>query len=94
MDKGMHQVAQSLVELGKELGVDYHTNSPVEEILLEGSRACGIRIGDKEHLFDRVITNMDVQPTYNKLLPCQAASKSAQSRKVHFRFDLLLGHPW
>ena len=27
MDKGMHQVVQSLVELGKELGVDYHTNS-------------------------------------------------------------------
>lgn len=69
MDKGMHQVVQSLIQLGKELGVDYYTNSPVEEILLDGNRACGIRIGDQEHLFDQVITNMDVQPTYNKLLP-------------------------
>ena len=65
----MHQVVQSLIQLGKELGVDYHINRPVEEILLEGRRASGIRVGYKEHLFDRVITNMDVQPTYNKLLP-------------------------
>ena len=69
MDKGMHQVVQSLRQLGKDLGVDYHVNRPVEEILLDGRKACGIRLGDKKHLFDRVITNMDVQPTYDKLLP-------------------------
>ena len=32
-------------------------------------RAVGIRLGEHHHSFDRVITNMDVQPTYNKLLP-------------------------
>ena len=69
MDKGMHQVVQSLIQLGKELGVEYHINRPVEEILLEKRKACGIRVGSDKHLFDRVITNMDVQPTYDKLLP-------------------------
>ncbi len=69
MDKGMHQVVQSLVELGKDLGVQYHTNSSVDEILLKGRKACGIRSGNKKYSFDRVITNMDVQSTYYKLLP-------------------------
>ena len=93
MDKGMHQVVQSLVELGKENCVDYHTNSPVEEILLECNRACGIRIGDKEHLFDRVITNMDAAYLQQAPSSVKPPQKSAQSRKVYFRFDLLLGHP-
>ena len=69
MDKGMHHVVQSLIQLGKELGVIFHMNSPIDEILLEGRRAVGIRSGEHHHSFDRVITNMDVQPTYNKLLP-------------------------
>jgi len=49
--------------------VQYHFNTPVEEILTENGRCTGLRAGGEALHFDRVVSNMDVYYTYKKLLP-------------------------
>lgn len=66
---GMHRIATSLYELSLRKGVQYHFNSPVDQILTRGREATGLATNGREHRFDRVISNMDVFYTYRKLLP-------------------------
>ncbi len=68
-DKGMVDIPASLFRLAKELGVRYHFNSKVDEILLQGNKVKGVRIQGEVMPADVVISNMDVVPTYRKLLP-------------------------
>jgi phytoene desaturase len=67
--KGMFNITNSIYELAEELGVRFHFNTPVSEIVVKNRRASGLRTGDEIHTFDRVISNMDVFFTYEKLLP-------------------------
>lgn len=41
-DKGMYSVVEGMVKLAKELGVTFHLNENVEEILVENKKAVGI----------------------------------------------------
>jgi phytoene desaturase len=66
---GMHRITQSLYELSQRLGVMHHFKQPVERILYKDSHVTGLMSGGKEHLFDAVVSNMDVFYTYKKLLP-------------------------
>ena len=68
-DGGMYQITESLFQLAKELGVQFHFNQYVDEILVEKNYASGIRIGKKHMPASRVISNVDIVPTYRKLLP-------------------------
>jgi phytoene desaturase len=65
---GMYSIVSALVKLAEELGVSFHYNSPVEEIILEKHQAKGIKLKDKVVFADVVISNMDVWFTYKKLL--------------------------
>ena len=71
--KGMYDIPQSLYRLATELGVQFHFSQPVEEILIEQKRAVGVRVNGQQIRGDRVISNMDVVPTYRRLLPHQPA---------------------
>ncbi len=66
---GMNAITKSLFKLAKELGVQFHFNQKVEEILIENKQAKGIRVGSEKYNFDAVVSNMDVFFTYEKLLP-------------------------
>jgi phytoene desaturase len=91
---GMVEITNSLVKLAEDLGVKFHFNSKVEEIIVENGKAKGIRVSkyqvsefqvskfqknrpEEENLkletvkleTNLVISNMDVSPTYRKLLP-------------------------
>lgn len=44
---GMYQIVDAMVSLGKSLGVTYHTDHGVAEILLNNGKACGVRAGNK-----------------------------------------------
>lgn len=100
---GMFAITQSLVKLAKDLGVKFHFNTKVNEILVEDGKAVGVLISDcpsdgaarrfiedsdglrqvqsdihasvgaaetKKYLrFNIIVSNMDVTPTYRKLLP-------------------------
>jgi phytoene desaturase len=66
---GMYTLVKALVKLGEELGVQYHYNTYVEEIIHSNGIVGGVKIKGVTHAFDRVVSNMDVFYTYKKLLP-------------------------
>lgn len=66
---GMYDISKSIFELAKELGVQFHFNQPVTQILLLDNEAMGVQIGEKQAFADKIICNMDVFFAYDKLLP-------------------------
>ena len=67
-DGGMYSIIIALVKLAEELSVKFHYNSPVDEIVLEGVEAKGIKVKGELLTADVVISNADVWFTYKKLL--------------------------
>lgn len=70
---GIYSIAQSLVGLAEELGVTFRYQEPVEEILTVDGRISGVRTAQGEYGFGLVVSNMDVVPTYRRLLPHEPA---------------------
>ena len=66
---GMYSLVKALVRLGEELGVQYHYNTYVDEIVHSSGEVKGIKVKGEMVSFDRVVSNMDVFYTYKKLLP-------------------------
>ncbi len=68
---GMYSITRALHLLAVDLGVRFHFNAPVERILLDDTRrrATGVRVNGAEHKAKVVVSNMDVVPTYRRLLP-------------------------
>lgn len=78
--KGMHAISQSMFQLAKELGVEFRFNERVEEILVANNKANGVRTASGEYMADIVISNMDIVPTYRKLMPGQKAPERTLSQ--------------
>ncbi len=70
---GMISITNALYERAREMGVQFHFNQRVEEILISDDKAMGIRLADRAVQCDAVLSNMDVMPTYRKLLPREKA---------------------
>ncbi|QJX46741.1 phytoene desaturase [Hymenobacter taeanensis] len=70
---GIYAIAESLVKLAEELGVQFRYNEPVEEILTAAGRVTGLRTSQEVYDFGLIISNMDVVPTYRHLLRGQPA---------------------
>lgn len=68
-DKGMYSIVMGLVKLAEDIGVRFNYNSLVEEILVKDHIAIGIKVKGRVLPFERVISNMDVYYTYERLLP-------------------------
>ena len=66
---GMHRIPMSLYELACSRGVAFTFNTPVSRILTSNGKATGIRVDEKEIPADVVVSNMDIYPTYRKMLP-------------------------
>lgn len=67
-DGGMYAITTSLVKLAYSLGVQFHYNSLVDEIVVKNKCATGIMVKGKVINADVVVSNMDVWFTYHKLL--------------------------
>ena len=67
-EKGMHSISQSLFKLSQDIGVVYHFNKKVDEIITDKNKVKGIRINDDVFEADIVVSNSDVVPTYRTLL--------------------------
>jgi phytoene desaturase len=79
--KGMGDISASLYALAKRMGVSFHLSSPVTEILVENKKAVGVCLKEEKHLADLVVSNMDVVPTYRKLLPNQKQPEKVLSQE-------------
>lgn len=104
--KGMVSITNSLVALAERLGVTFHYNTPVQEIVVEGGKAVGVKIGRTEEEekrderevkgkpnsllspfslssilpFSLIFSNMDITPTYRRLMPGQPAPERTLSQ--------------
>ena len=66
---GMVAITESLVALAERQGVQFHYGQRVERIRVNGRRATGIQVGGTELPATVVVSNMDITPTYRRLLP-------------------------
>ena len=66
---GMVSITNSLVQLAKDIGVQFNFSTPVKEILIEDKKVKGIKTDSGSENFDIVISNMDVYNSYKKLMP-------------------------
>ena len=78
---GMVQITNSLVEAAKKLGVKFHFNQKVTQIIVENKKANGVEINGQMHPFDLVVSNMDIYPTYRKLLPKEKAPEKTLAQE-------------
>jgi phytoene desaturase len=67
-ENGMYQITDTLVKVAESLGVKFLFNSRVEKIIVEEKEAKGVMSNEKFIPADLVVSNMDIYPTYKKLL--------------------------
>lgn len=65
---GMYQIIQALTDIGAELGVQYNYRTPIEQIVVSGGRATGVKASGVTHQADMVISGADLHFTETKLL--------------------------
>lgn len=65
---GFFDVIDAMIKLGSEMGVTYHTNSNIEEIVIENNKAIGIKTNNEFLKSDIVLSGADYHHT-ETLLP-------------------------
>ena len=76
-DKGMINISKSIFDLAKRNGVKFEFNKLVNEIIVKNNKVVGVKVNNIVIESDFVVSNMDIVPTYKKLL-----KKSYQPKKV------------
>ena len=66
---GMHTITQSLYQLALKKGVKFNFGTRVKEIMTQKNKATGVMTDTGAVVADLVVSNMDVYPTYHRLLP-------------------------
>lgn len=72
---GMGEIVKAMVALGDSLGVTFHTQSNIDEIIVRNGRAVGLKINGQERFADVVLSGADYHHT-ETLLPSQWRSYS------------------
>jgi phytoene desaturase len=65
---GMYSLVSAFARVFEELGGTIRTNAEVDEILVEGGRARGLRVNGETVATDAVVSNADVTWTYRHLV--------------------------
>ena len=87
---GMIQIVNAMVSLAKELGVRFHTDAPVNEIITNNKKAIGIRVGDTIHEADIIISGADYHHSESLLhASLRGYSESYWKKKVFAPSSLL-----
>ena len=66
---GCSAVCDRMAEIAQEMGVEFHLDEPVEEVLFEGRRAVGVRTNQGEYRSDALVINSDFAQSMEKLVP-------------------------
>ena len=66
---GMNKIVQAMVSVAEDLGVKFHTNANVTEILTSNNRCTGLMVNQKVQSADIVVSGADYHHTEQKLLP-------------------------
>ena len=65
---GMYALIEAMERLATELGVRFHLNSPVEQVVVTKGRARGVRVNGGEIEADTVLVGADLPYAYRELL--------------------------
>ncbi|KAL9095792.1 MAG: hypothetical protein Q9165_001789 [Trypethelium subeluteriae] len=82
---GFHKVVETLVNVGRRLGVSYHFSTPISSIALspDSRTATGVVLASGRTLTaDVVICNADLVYAYNNLLPPSSTGRSYAKRSA------------
>ena len=79
---GIYIIPRALTRLAASMGVTINTSTPVEKILNDGKRINGIRVRGEDLSYDVVVSNVDVQYTYSRLLDDQESRDAKRYRKL------------
>jgi len=66
---GMVSISSAIYKKAIELGVQFHFDSRIDEILYSDGMVKGVTCAGQMHESDIIVSNMDVHFTYEKLLP-------------------------
>ena len=78
---GMIAITNALYELAIRSGVSFDFETPVDEIIIKQNSAVGVQANGTFYNADIVVSNMDIYPTYTKLLPSQKQPKKQLSQE-------------
>ncbi|MCS6892096.1 MAG: phytoene desaturase [Rhodovarius sp.] len=88
---GTGAVVRGLVRLAEGQGVRFRYGAEVEEILVEGGRAAGVRLAGGERIAaDIVVSNADPAWTYARLLGAHRRRRWTDRRLARARFSMSL----
>jgi len=76
---GMHEITNSLVQLAKDIGVEFRFDEEVISIETEGNKAKCVRTKSDNYEGYSIVCNADIHTVYEKLIP--SAKKLAQVDK-------------
>jgi len=65
---GLSDISKSIYNLANDLGVTFSFNSSIDKIITHKNKVIGVKNNKQEYLADIVVSNMDVNLTYSKLL--------------------------
>ncbi|MEX0722204.1 MAG: phytoene desaturase family protein [Balneolaceae bacterium] len=78
---GLYKIIEALTELASSLGVNFHFDSKIEQIIIQDSQAAGIRLsGGKEIHSHLIVANSDVTETILNLIPDKAISSRKKKK--------------
>jgi len=77
---GTRAIPEALIKLGRELGVNYHTSTEVDRLVIEDGRITGLVANGESRDFDAVVSNEDAVRTYRELVGGAAADKFNKRR--------------
>ena len=81
--EGIYTIPQKLTSLAEKLGVKFHFNCDVQRVLTDSkNNVTGIKVDDKKINFSRVISNVDVNYTYQILLNDKTSRQSIKYSKL------------
>ena len=66
---GMNKIVQAMVSVAENLGVQFHTDSNVTEIVISNNKCTGIKVNNQTHNADIIVSGADYHHTEQKLLP-------------------------
>jgi phytoene desaturase len=78
---GMHEITNSLVQLAKEMGVEFHFNQEVTAIETKGDLVKSVKTASDNYIADLVVCNADIHTVYERLMPSAKKLKEVDKQE-------------
>jgi protoporphyrinogen oxidase len=83
LENSYYTLIEGLAKSCEALGVTFRLNAPIEEIVIENSRATGVKIGGETHPYDVVISTL-ASPILAQIIPAAPNSFTATLAKQEY----------